>query len=114
MQLFGESPVAMLSKALHQRQPLVKRKLSSAAQNLNKSFSKVAKTPKLSVAVDETPSTSTDAIAAQDLMQLMLELKTKFQTAKSHSDKAQILTCEQSSWTIGKTAEFFQCKVYTA
>ena len=31
LQLFGESPVAMLSKALHQRQPLVKCKLSSVA-----------------------------------------------------------------------------------
>ena len=103
----------MHSKALRHRQPLVELKLSSVAQNLNESFSKVAKTPKLNAAVDEIPSTSTDAIAAQDLILLMLELKTKFQTANSHSDKVQILTCKPSSWTIEKTSEFFQCKVYT-
>ena len=44
LQMLGESPMNMHGKAMHQRQPLVKRKLSSVAQNLNESFSKVAKT----------------------------------------------------------------------
>ena len=39
LQLFGEPLVAMHNKALHQRQPLGKRKLSSVAQNLSESFS---------------------------------------------------------------------------
>ena len=43
LQMLGESPINMHGKAMHQRQPLVKQKLATVAQNLNESFSKVAK-----------------------------------------------------------------------
>ena len=79
----------MHGKAMHQRQPLVKRKLSTVAQNLNESFSKVAKTPKLNISFEDKPCTSSDAVAAQDLNQPMNELKSKFQTTMSHSDQVQ-------------------------
>jgi len=113
LQICGESPIAMHSKPMHQRQPLVKRKLSAVAQNLNKSFSKIAKTQELQISFDDAPCASSDVTAAQDLYQLMLELKAKFQSANSHADKVQILTCKPASWTNEKTAEFFECKLYT-
>ena len=53
------------------------------------------------------PCTSSDAIATQDLHQLMLDLKAKFQTAESYADKFQILICKPASWSIEKTAQFF-------
>ena len=109
LQMLGESPMNMHGKAMHQRQPLVKRKLSTVAQNLNASFSKVAKTQKLNISFEDKPCTSSDAVAAQDLNQLMNELKSKFQTTTSHSDQVQILTCKPASWTIEETAHFFQC-----
>ena len=113
LQMVGESPISMHSKPMHQRQSLVKRKLSAVAQNLNESFSKIAKTQQLDISVEERPCSSSDATSTQDLIQLMNELKSKFQTANSHADKVQILTCKPASWTIEKTAQFFQCKVYT-
>ena len=51
------------------------------------------------------PCTSSDAISTQDLHQLMLDLKSKFQTAESYADK--ILTCKPASWSIEKTTQFF-------
>ena len=52
LQMIGKSPVAMHSEAPHQRQPLIKRKLSFVALNLNESFSEIAKTAKLNVSFD--------------------------------------------------------------
>ena len=95
-------------KAMHQRQSLVKRKLSTVAQNLNESSSKVAKTQKLNISFEDKPCTTSDAVVAQD-NQLMNELKSKFQTTMSHSDQVQMLTCKPASWTIGETVHFFQC-----
>ena len=83
------------------------------AKDLNKSFSKVAKTQQLSISFEEKQNSSSDAIAAQDLNQLMIDLKSQFQKAKTHAEKVQILTCKPQSWTIEKTAQFFQCKVYS-
>ena len=60
----------------------------------------------------ETLTTSSDAIAAQDLNNLMLEIKSKFQVATSHFKKVQILTCKQISWSIDQWQNFFQCEVY--
>ena len=113
LQLCGESPLTMHSKAVHQRHSLVKRKISAVAQNLNESFSKIAKTQSLDISFDMKPCTSSDAIATQDLDQLMLDLKAKFQTAESYADKVQILTCKPASWSIEKTAQLFQCKLYS-
>ena len=75
---------------------LVKRKLSTVAQNLNEGFSEVAKTPKLIISFEDKPCTSSDAVAAQDLNQQMNELKSKFQNT-SHFDQVQILTCKPAS-----------------
>ena len=66
----------------------VKHKISAVAQNVNKSFSKIAKTQTLDIFFDMKPCTSSDAIATQDLHQLMLDLKTKFQTADSYADNS--------------------------
>ena len=46
LQMLRESPINMHGKAMHQRQPLMKQKFSTVAQNLNENFSKVAKTQK--------------------------------------------------------------------
>ena len=113
LQILGESHMNMHGKAMHQRLPLVKQKLSTAPQNLNESFSQVAKTPKLNILFEDKPCTSSDAVAAQDLNQLMNELKSKFQTTMSHSDQVQILTCKPALWIIEKTAHFFQCTFHT-
>ena len=91
---------------------MVKRKLSAVAQNLNENFSKVARTQQLDISFEERPCTSSNAIATQDLNQIMNELKSAFQTCNSRADKVQILTCKPPSWTIEKTAQFFQCKVH--
>ena len=111
--MVGESPILMHGKHVHQRQPLVKRKLSALAQNLSENFLKVARTQQSDISIKERPCTSSDAIAAQDLNQMMNELKSTFQSANSHADNVQILTCQPASWTIEKTAQFFQCKVYS-
>ena len=87
----------MHGKAIHQRQPLVKRKLSTIAQNLNEGFSEVAKTQILIISFEDKPCTSSDAVAAQDLNQQMNELKSKFQNTTSHFDQVQILTCKPAS-----------------
>ena len=113
LQMLGESPMNMHGKAMHQRQPLVKRKLSTVAQNLNESFSRVAKTQKLNILFEDKPCTSSDAVADQDLNQLMNEPKSKFQTTTSYSDQVQILTCKPASWTIEETANFVQCTLHT-
>ena len=97
LQMLGESPMNMHGKAMHQRQPLVKQKLSTVAQNLNESFSKVAKTQKLNISFKDKSCTSSGAVAAQDLNQLMNELKSKFQATTSHSDQVQILICKPAS-----------------
>ena len=47
LQMLGESLMNMHGKAMHQRPPLVKRKLSIVAQNLNESFSKSCQNPKM-------------------------------------------------------------------
>ena len=59
------------------------------------------------------PCTSSDAIATEGLHQQMLNLKAKFQTTESYTVKVQILTCKPAPWSIEKTAQFFQCKLYT-
>ena len=68
----------MHGKAMHQRQLFVKRKLSTVAQNLNENFSKVTQTQKLNISYEDRSCTSSNAVAAQDLNQLMNELKSKF------------------------------------
>ena len=78
LQMLGESPMNMHGKAMHQRQPLVKPKLSTVAQNQNESLSKVAKTQKLNISFEDKPCTSSDAVATQDLNQLINELKSNF------------------------------------
>ena len=73
-----------------------------------KVFFKVAKTQKLNISFEDKPCTSSDAVAAQDLNQLVNKLKSKFQTTTSHSVQVQMLTCKPASWTIEETAQFFQ------
>ena len=65
LQTLGESPMNMHGKAMHQRQPLRKQKLSTAA---HESFSKAAKTQKLNISFEDTLCTSSDAVALKILI----------------------------------------------
>ena len=65
------------------------------------------------ISFNATPSSSPNTMAANDLNQLMADLKSKFLQTTTHADKVQILTLKPESWTIDKAAIFFECQTYT-
>ena len=80
---------------------------------VKKSFLKVAKMRLVYISFDETTRTSAGVVSTQDSNKLMLDVKAKFYAADLHCDRVQILTRKSTSWTIEKTAELFQRKLYT-
>ena len=66
----------------------------------------------INLSFEDKPSTNDNETAFEDLNKLMNELRTKFHSLNSHADKVQILTLKPTSWTIEKTADFFQCTTY--
>jgi hypothetical protein len=109
----GVSPIKLKSIPKHQRLPAAKRKFDQITGATANKIKKVYDIdPMITLTPSCTPLSSSIDNQIDDLYSLLNELKDKIKNVTSYSAKIQILTLTPESWSLAKSAEFFNVSNY--